>query len=658
MRFIAVLLLVSSVFSSTVRAEVPLRDFARWADFEDIRLSPNGDYIAMTKMIDDHVALGFIRLADFTATGGLNFGKMDHVVDFWWVGPDRVVATLGISFGMFEQPFLTGEMRGVDVDGGQQKYLFGQRGAARKGTRIESYNTYVHAWAEMIDPLPREPDWALIKVSSFGRDVPFHELHRINVYTGERRKELVSPAEHISYYLTDQRGRVRYAAGMDQKRFQLRAFVRENDKWSPVAQGDLAKAQILPLHFSEPENAAYFMSNELDGDRDCLIRQHLGTGKRSPLLCDPTQSLAGTIELFDRSRPAAGIFAAGKPEIRVIDPESVDGKVLSTLLNTFPGKALDHFSASLDGSKLLFRVYNDRDPGSYFLLDVAKGKIKRLLAARPWIKPEQMGERRPLSYKTRDGRTIHGFLTLPAGRDPKQLPLVVHPHGGPFGVRDTWRWEADPQMLASRGYGVLQVNFRGSGGHGTAHYEAGKKNWGADMINDITDGLHYVTEQGFVDPQRVCIYGASYGGYAALMSAVREPDAYKCAIGYVGVYDLVSFKRQSDIGDTMHGEDFMDQFMGNTPEGLREQSPLAHIEKLKAAVLIVHGEEDKRAPFEQAEDLRDAVDARKHPYEWLSKRGEGRGFYNEANRIELYEKMLAFLDKHIGKASDGLSAGK
>jgi dipeptidyl aminopeptidase/acylaminoacyl peptidase len=626
--------------------EIPVRDFARYGDWEQVKLSPNGDYVAASKRVGDHWVMGFIRLADFKVTGGLNFGTFDHVTNFWWVGPDRVVATLGQGNGFFGQPHLTGELYAINADGGGKQYLVGGRGSAATG---------LNAYAEMVDPTPRDPGSALIKVSDFGVDVTSHRLYLINTDTGVLTRQEHLEADHVDYYLTDGQGHVRYAAGVDDK-YQQHAYALNADgnRWSELNQGQLGKATIEPLSYSGQEHAAYFASDEIDLDRYCLVRQDVKSGQRAPVACDPEQSLADTLNDVD-GRPIAAVFAAGRPDTRVLAPGSAEGKALATLLNTFPSHALDSLSWSLDGTKLLFRAYSDRDPGSYYLLDTAKGKLKRLMSLRPWTQPEKAAERRPVSYAARDGRRIHGYLTLPNGREPKKLPLVVLAHGGPFFVRDSWGWDADAQLLASRGYAVLQVNFRGSSGYGNAHATAGHKNWGVDMINDITDGLRHVVQHGYADPQRVCIAGASFGGYAAMMSAVREPDAYKCVVTFAGVYDIASFKERTDITDSKRGEYYFSAFVADSPEREREQSPLTHLDRLKAAVLIVHGKADARVPYQQAQLLRDALSGRDHPFEFLATKGEGHGFFYEHNRVEFYDKMLAFLDRHIGKPASPIA---
>lgn len=194
----------------------------------------------------------------------------------------------------------------------------------------------------------------------------------------------------------------------------------------------------------------------------------------------------------------------------------------------------------------------------------------------------------------------------------------------------------------------MQVNFRGSGGYGEEFLEAGRQQWHTGMINDIVDGTQWAINQGHADGQRVCIYGASYGGYASLMSAIREPDLYQCVVGYVGVYDLETMAKNTDVTQSQYGREFFDAYIGASEELRRAASPLLQVDRLKAPMFIVHGEEDRRAPFSEAEALREALDARNHPYEWMAKAGEGHGFYDLNNRIEFYNALQAFLDRHIG----------
>jgi dipeptidyl aminopeptidase/acylaminoacyl peptidase len=351
----------------------------------------------------------------------------------------------------------------------------------------------------------------------------------------------------------------------------------------------------------------------------------------------------------DRDVPIAAVFEVGVPEIAWLNPEHRDTQLLRSLSASFPGQVVEPTSWSDDGNKLVFGVRSDRNPGEYYLYDRGTGKARFLLARQPGIDPAKMAQVKALTVRSRTGDDVYAFLTLPPGKGTSKLPMVVMPHGGPIGPRDYWAWDSDAQFFASRGYAVLQVNFHGSGGYGYKYQEAGAKVWGTLLINDITDVVRSTVADGTVDASRVCIYGGSYGGYAAVMSAAREPDLYQCAIGYVGVYDLALLKRDTDIGTIRAGRRFMDLYIGDDPKLLAEHSPINYLDTLRAPVFIVHGEKDPRAPFNQAKRLRAAFDERKHPYEWLTKPKEGHGFYNVDNRTELYEKMEDFLDRHIGK---------
>jgi dipeptidyl aminopeptidase/acylaminoacyl peptidase len=254
--------------------------------------------------------------------------------------------------------------------------------------------------------------------------------------------------------------------------------------------------------------------------------------------------------------------------------------------------------------------------------------------------------------KARDGTPLHGYLTLPKGLQ-RNAPLVVMPHGGPFGVRDNWEYSPDVQLLASRGYAVLQVNFRGSSGYGREFLMAGYREWGGAMQHDVTDATRWAIEQGIADPQRVCIYGASYGGYAALMGVASEPDLYRCAIGHIGVYDLPMMYSQGDIQDRLSGENYLDDTLGR--DGLEERSPTRLASSIKVPVLLTAGKEDDRAPPEHTERMAAALRKAGRQVESKVYAGEGHGLYVEANRLDHAQRVLAFLDRHIGRNAEAKS---
>ena len=300
----------------------------------------------------------------------------------------------------------------------------------------------------------------------------------------------------------------------------------------------------------------------------------------------------------------------------------------------------------LDRELAVVSVWSDKLPGMYLLFDKTNKKLSRIRQAHSFIDSNKMRPMEPYKITVRDGKTIYGYLTRPEGEGP--FPLIMHPHGGPYGPRDRWGFNEEVQMLASRGYAVLQVNFRGSGGYGKDFMYSAFQQWAGEMQDDLTDSVRWAIDSGITEEGRVCIYGASYGGYSALMSAVKEPDLYACTAGYVGVYDLELMTKKGDIQRRDEGLDYINEAICDTPASCKAGSPITYLDRLKADVMIIHGKDDQRVPFAHAEVLRDELDKRDIDYEWLVKAKEGHGFVNVDNREELYKKLLAFFDRNIG----------
>ncbi|MFT5164628.1 MAG: dipeptidyl aminopeptidase/acylaminoacyl peptidase [Alteromonadaceae bacterium] len=253
----------------------------------------------------------------------------------------------------------------------------------------------------------------------------------------------------------------------------------------------------------------------------------------------------------------------------------------------------------------------------------------------------------PIQLKARDGVDLHGYLTLPASQ-PKNAPLIVYLHGGPHGVRDHWEYQDDVQFLASRGYAVLQVNFRGSGGYG-GHFEyQGHHQWGDKMIKDIVDATRWTLKNHPVNSDKICTMGGSYGAFAALSAAVEAPEMFDCVIGISGVYDLELLSHDTDIVKSSSGDYYLKEVLGTDKKQLQAQSPINHLDKLTAPMLIIHGKKDKRTPLEQAEQLQQKFDAKKHPYQWMLMDLEAHGVYKPENRVKMYQKIEAFLKQYLG----------
>jgi dipeptidyl aminopeptidase/acylaminoacyl peptidase len=259
-----------------------------------------------------------------------------------------------------------------------------------------------------------------------------------------------------------------------------------------------------------------------------------------------------------------------------------------------------------------------------------------------------MGQRKPISFAARDGLTITGYLTLPKGAGGKKLPLILMPHGGPIGISDEWYFDPEAQFLASRGYAVLQVNYRGSDGRGPGFREAGHREWGGKMLDDLVDGVKWASTQPEVDGARACVYGGSFGAYAALMLAAREPAMFKCTVGMAGVYYLPRIFDDDRVKGNKQTIAYFKRTMGDDVAALEAASPTRLADKITIPVLLVHGKKDEVAPIVHAEMMRDALTKAGRPPEWMVVPNEGHGFYDSEHQKQYLLKLEAFLAKHLG----------
>ena len=274
------------------------------------------------------------------------------------------------------------------------------------------------------------------------------------------------------------------------------------------------------------------------------------TGVKQALFEDPDNDLdinpfsdqpGGVVWSFDydaHQHIVATETMPGLPAIHILDADDPKGQFLAQLYQAFPNQKVVITSNTRDHSKMVVKVSSDKNPGDFYLFDTKTNKAELLFSSKTEIDPDAMAAMQPISFKARDGLQLHGYLTTPPGVAAKNLPMILMVHGGPHGIRDEWGWNPEVQFFADRGYAVLQVNYRGSGGYGMRFQDAGYRHWGTTMQDDLADGVQWAIQQGTTDPKRVCIYGASYGGYAAFENAIRYPDLYKCIVGYVGLYDL------------------------------------------------------------------------------------------------------------------------
>lgn len=621
-------------------AAVDLADFARHAKFRDIRISPDGDYAAASAVVDGKAVLSLIHLADMK---GVNLRPRDNgeIAGFWWASPRRVIYSVSDQLGGLEQPVGTGELYGINADGGSQKLLIGYRA---KGDFIS---------ADIVHPLYADDNKILISKRRWNgsREGTYPVAAMMDVDTGATVDRATAPILNASF-VADHDGQVRFAYGEGADQNQ-RVYYRARDgaAWELVFDESRQQPAVRPLAFDRDESNVYFSCGGSKGFGG-LCRWNVATRKLGVVWSGAESGMTGLVESFDRKDVVAIRSMPDRTSTTLIDSRAPEAVLLSGLLQQFPGEDVEITSSTRDGSKVLFLVSSDRNPGEFYLYDNAARKASLLFSRAPWIKPGQMAAVEPVAFKARDGLPLHGYLTRPPGKEAATgLPMVVFVHGGPYGIRDEWVFDPQVQMLASRGYAVLQVNFRGSGGYGRKFVEAGYREWGAKMQDDVTDATHWAIAQHVADTKRICIFGASYGGYAALQGVVREPDLYRCAIGYVGVYDLVLMKTRGDIPQSSFGSNYLAKVLGDDEAVLLDRSPAARVDRIKAKLMLIVGGADQRVPPVQGERMRSALNKAHVDFEWLYQRTEGHGFYDEKNVEDLFSRLAMFLDRNIGSAA-------
>jgi dipeptidyl aminopeptidase/acylaminoacyl peptidase len=637
-------LLAAPPLTSLAAPQVPLAAFVHQDKFSNPRLSPDGKHIMITVRLPDGdrdvPVLMTFTVPGMQMSGAIRLPKFEVPLDYHWITNTRLAIEKGTERGSIDAPVSNGEVLAVNMDGSKPDYLYGHD-MFKSSSRGDRYGDD-YGYGDIQD-IPRSRN-GHIYVASHLWEGSHSLLYDIDSRNAVRKMMADLPYPDLDFLIRND-GKVRYAFGHDE---HYEALLFRHDE----ASGNWAKLSGLgrryrPLAFSL-DDKQILAEWSPEGGPDKLVRQDVETGKRVTLFEDATGSYAGVLFGPDHNMPFGAFSAVGKPEVRYFDDNDEGARLHKLLSAQFPDQHLRFIDFSDDGNTLLFSVSSDRDPGSYYLFDRKTMKADLLFSSREEIDPEQMAPRRPVTFKARDGLVLHGFLTMPAHPAGSKVPLVLVPHGGPFGIVDDWFFDTDAQFLASRGYAVLQVNYRGSAGRGPDFKESGYREWGGKIQDDLVDGVRWAVATGEVEGGRMCVYGGSFGGYSALMLAAREPSLFKCVVGYAGVYDLnLLFKPRNNRWDESMSN-FFRKTVGTDKAELDRYSPALLADRITAPVMLVHGGQDKIALVENAEKMRGALIKAGRPPEWLLAPSEGHGFYTTRNRTDFYERLEAFLAKHIG----------
>jgi dipeptidyl aminopeptidase/acylaminoacyl peptidase len=495
--------------------------------------------------------------------------------------------------------------------------------------------------ARIIDLPQNEPGIGLLALNV--RDKHYFDAYRLDLKTGNLTMLEQNPGDVDAWY-ADWDGKIRACvAQISGGRTQIR--VRDSDKGAFHELATYTDEESASIEGWGADNSFLYVSDARGSNTVHLAKLDLKTGRETIVSSDPHYDLGGAL-ISDRTRRL--LAATYEKDRLVYEPFNPQiARDLEFLRTVHDGDIL--LRSSDDSEKKWIVAYNSpTDPGATYLFDRETGKAEFLYRPRPWLKADELVTMKPVVFKSRDGLDLHGYLTVPKGIEPKNLPAVLIVHGGPW-ARDEWGYDPEVQFLANRGFAVLQINFRGSTGYGKTFLHAGDKEWGGKMLDDLVDGVNWLVKEGVADPKRLGIYGGSYGGYATLSAVAFHPDVFACAVDYVGISNLLTFMNTIPpywetfrdvmyrrVGDPVKDADF-----------LRSRSPLFFADQIKAPLFIAQGYNDPRVNRAEAEQIVAALKKNGKPVEYLVKMDEGHGFENPKNRIEFYTKMEAFLARYL-----------
>jgi len=653
----AAALVVLCVFAVPAHAQVDLEAYLRDDQFEDLKISPDGQYFAATVPLEDRTALAILRRKDGKITGSFAMGKNTHVGNFFWANDNRVLLDVAQKFGSIDRPYSTGELCAINADSGRSEILVGFRvDDGGVGTHIKPKKGYEKVYAQLTDVLPSDERNVIVSITPFSDDITFSTADRMDVNSGRRVTMARSPIQQAGF-ATDNQGEVRFAYGAASDNAN-KLYYRDGQgsDWRLINDERDTQHVEWPIGFSEDNKTAYLRVENTRGP-DSIVAWNIASNERKVMLRDSVADPGRILYRLGTHVPIGAMILTDRPHTRFFDEQGADARQYHSLEAAFGGAAVMITSGTRDARQLLLEVWSDSDPGEFYLFDTQAKRAEHVITRRDWVDPAKAAQVTGVSFKARDGLELHGFLTRPRGGEGKALPMVVLPHGGPFGEHDSWSYDLETQMLAAAGYAVLQVNYRGSSNYGRAFEQAGAQQWGLAMQDDVTDATRWAIAQGHADANRICIYGASYGGYAALMGVAKEPGLYKCAAGYVGVYDLPMRFSRGVAQETKSGETWLREWLGD-PATLAATSPTNLADRIKVPVFLAAGGEDERAPIEHTKKMAAALQKAGVPVETLYFDTEGHGFYTLEHRREYYTKLLAFLSRSLGGQQAGATAAQ
>tara|TARA_Y100000996_G_scaffold184170_1_gene144015 strand:+ start:659 stop:2557 length:1899 start_codon:yes stop_codon:yes gene_type:complete len=602
---------------------IPLEDFFKNPEMSSFQLSPNGKHISYMKPWEDGDRMMNVYVKEINSEKEIRITSASErsLYGYFWINDSRIayIQDKGGDENI--------HIYAVDIDGGNDIDL----------------TPFDNIQARITDDLEDDPNFMLVALNQ--RNPQIHDVYRLNVNSGDLEMIAENPG-NISGWVTDNDGKLRLATTSDGVNTSLLYRENESDEFKSILTTNF-KETVAPLYFTFDNKELYVASNR-GRDKAAIFKFDLNTAKEGKLIFENSEVDVYGLMRSKKRKVITGVsYTTDKRQMQFFDEWREN--LQATLEGKLKGVEVAISQFSKDETKAIVVTYSDRSRGTYYYYDINADELVKLAELSPWLDENDMAEMQSISYKSRDGLTINGYLTLPKNyKKGDKLPIVVNPHGGPW-ARDNWGFDPQVQFLANRGYGVLQMNFRGSTGYGREFWEISFKQWGKTMQDDISDGVLWLIDEGIADSERIAIYGASYGGYATLAGLTFTPDLYACGVDYVGVSNIFTLLETLPPYWEL-GRQMMYEMIGD-PETekdlLKAASPLFHVDKIKAPLFVAQGANDPRVKQAEADQIVEALESRGIDVPYMLKEDEGHGFYNEENQFDFYREMEVFLSKHL-----------
>ncbi|KOY82192.1 S9 family peptidase [Lysinibacillus macroides] len=599
--------------------EISVEDFMKNPGNFGYELSPDGNYITFSSAWENRFNVFVKKMNDDSEPVRVSNSTDRDIAGFFWKDDTLLY---------------------LKDNGGDENYHI--YSTTFNGAKEQDLTPYPNVTVGILSGLQGVKDEILIMMNK--EDATVFDVYKLNVKTGETTHVTKNPG-NIADWLADRNGEVRVAVASDGVEGTILYRDSEQDEFKPFIEIE-AGDDVMPLAFSKDNQYIYATSNK-GRDKVEVVKYDL-EGNEQVIMSNEEVDVAGVLYSAEQDKVLYGAYITDKPHYQFFDEnfEQLFRKIQDKLGVHESELGINDYNKEM--TKFIVSISSDTVYGKYYYYDSTTDELTELATLSPWLNPEELAEMHPISYKSRDGLIINGYLTLPKNKEAKNLPLIVNPHGGPW-ARDMWGFNPEVQLLANRGYAVLQVNFRSSTGYGKEFLQAGNKQWGLKIQDDITDGVEWAIDQGIADPERIGIYGASFGGYATLAGITYTPDLYAAAVDYVGVSNIFT------LLDTIppYWETMRNMFyerVGHPEEDkelLTAVSPVFHADQIKTPLFVAQGANDPRVNKAESDQIVEALRARGVDVEYMLKDNEGHGFANEENRIEFYNAMIKFLDTHL-----------